>query len=270
MRLIEHIGQIQNFTRTPTDSCTSPVESPYYVSLCYLSLHPNILGRIEREHDSPQNLLYPTIRSQAKDQLSPLETQHIALLHHHPSLFAAQLPVPGSSVNTMRSSPSPPRHSRSCTRTRTRSHSPHHLDTREYRSRSRSRSRSRHRHRRRHRHRHTATTTTITTTTVPPPPRELPFGARRLTKGDFNEYRAVFALYLDIQKQLVLEDLSSEEVRGRWKSFVGRWYVRVGRVSFYACGGDDGLHLFSLSHTYAHVSGPCMMVSCLLFREYGN
>ncbi|KAI9655422.1 MAG: hypothetical protein M1829_000658 [Trizodia sp. TS-e1964] len=33
----------------------------------------------------------------------------------------------------------------------------------------------------------------------------------------------MFALYLDIQKQLILEELDPDEVRGRWKSFVGRW-----------------------------------------------
>ncbi|TKA77364.1 hypothetical protein B0A49_01503 [Cryomyces minteri] len=33
----------------------------------------------------------------------------------------------------------------------------------------------------------------------------------------------MFALYLDIQKQKVLDDLSEEEVKGRWKSFVGKW-----------------------------------------------
>lgn len=33
----------------------------------------------------------------------------------------------------------------------------------------------------------------------------------------------MFGLYLDIQKQLVIDDLSDEEVRGRWKSFVRKW-----------------------------------------------
>lgn len=33
----------------------------------------------------------------------------------------------------------------------------------------------------------------------------------------------MFALYLDIQKQLVLEELPEMEVKGRWKSFVGKW-----------------------------------------------
>jgi len=33
----------------------------------------------------------------------------------------------------------------------------------------------------------------------------------------------MFALYLDIQKQLVLDELDEHEVKGRWKSFVGKW-----------------------------------------------
>jgi len=33
----------------------------------------------------------------------------------------------------------------------------------------------------------------------------------------------MFALYLDIQKQILLEDLDEREAKGRWKSFVGKW-----------------------------------------------
>jgi peroxin-14 len=33
----------------------------------------------------------------------------------------------------------------------------------------------------------------------------------------------MFGMYLDIQKGKILEDLSEEEVKGRWKSFVGKW-----------------------------------------------
>ncbi|GAB7350524.1 hypothetical protein MBLNU459_g1113t1 [Dothideomycetes sp. NU459] len=35
--------------------------------------------------------------------------------------------------------------------------------------------------------------------------------------------RPVFGLYLDIQKQIDIEDLSNDEVKGRWKSYVGKW-----------------------------------------------
>ncbi len=51
----------------------------------------------------------------------------------------------------------------------------------------------------------------------------LPSNARRLSKHDFDSYKVMFALYLDIQKQLVLEELEPDEVKGRWKSFVGKW-----------------------------------------------
>jgi hypothetical protein len=33
----------------------------------------------------------------------------------------------------------------------------------------------------------------------------------------------MFALYLDIQKGKILEDLEEKEVQGRWKSFIGKW-----------------------------------------------
>lgn len=57
----------------------------------------------------------------------------------------------------------------------------------------------------------------------PAPAPLLPFQAQRLTKHDFASCKPMFALYLDIQKQLVLEDLEADEVKGRWKSFVGKW-----------------------------------------------
>lgn len=33
----------------------------------------------------------------------------------------------------------------------------------------------------------------------------------------------MFALYLDIQKQRDIEELSEDEVKGRWKSFMNKW-----------------------------------------------
>ena len=35
----------------------------------------------------------------------------------------------------------------------------------------------------------------------------------------------MFALYLDIQKQKDVEELPEDEIKGRWKSFFGKWYV---------------------------------------------
>ena len=51
----------------------------------------------------------------------------------------------------------------------------------------------------------------------------LPFSARALTKGDLPVFKPLFAYFLDLQKQIVLEDLDEREVKGRWKSFVGKW-----------------------------------------------
>lgn len=33
----------------------------------------------------------------------------------------------------------------------------------------------------------------------------------------------MFTLYLEVQKQLDIHELPEDEVRGRWKSFVGKW-----------------------------------------------
>lgn len=55
--------------------------------------------------------------------------------------------------------------------------------------------------------------------------RCLPYNARPLTKHDLPDYRSMFALYLDIQKQIDIETLETDEVKGRWKSFIKKWYV---------------------------------------------
>ncbi|EKD15852.1 hypothetical protein MBM_05863 [Drepanopeziza brunnea f. sp. 'multigermtubi' MB_m1] len=53
--------------------------------------------------------------------------------------------------------------------------------------------------------------------------KDLPFNSRQLVKRDYDAFKPMFALYLDIQKQRYLEDMDETEVRGRWKSFVGKW-----------------------------------------------
>lgn len=53
--------------------------------------------------------------------------------------------------------------------------------------------------------------------------KELPLNSRHLTKHDFKTFKPMFALYLDIQKGKDMEELDDKEVRGRWKSFVGKW-----------------------------------------------
>lgn len=55
----------------------------------------------------------------------------------------------------------------------------------------------------------------------------LPFHAPSLSKDQLEGYKPLFTSYLDIQKQLDIEDLNAKEMRGRWKSFVRKWYVSM-------------------------------------------
>ncbi|KYG44402.1 hypothetical protein M433DRAFT_69478 [Acidomyces richmondensis BFW] len=75
----------------------------------------------------------------------------------------------------------------------------------------RRRSESPHRHRRHHHNSGEVLTV------------RLPYHAQPLHKRDLNNHRALFAEYLEVQKQLDIDALSEDEVRGRWKSFVGKW-----------------------------------------------
>jgi len=42
-------------------------------------------------------------------------------------------------------------------------------------------------------------------------------------KKDYTVFKPIFALYLDIQKQKILDDMDEIESKGRWKSFIGKW-----------------------------------------------
>ena len=77
------------------------------------------------------------------------------------------------------------------------------------------RQRSRSPYRRSHHHHHHRS--------KPSPDVRLPFHARPLHKRDFEEYKATFAEYLELQKQLDIHGLSEDEVKGRWKSFLNKW-----------------------------------------------
>ncbi|KAF3036029.1 hypothetical protein E8E12_002228 [Didymella heteroderae] len=52
---------------------------------------------------------------------------------------------------------------------------------------------------------------------------KLPYSAKPLSKHDFDAYKPLFQSYLDIQKQIKLDELDEREARGRWKSFVSKW-----------------------------------------------
>ena len=91
-----------------------------------------------------------------------------------------------------------------------------------HRSRS-PRHSSQHYHRERspHRHHHKRRCSPDPTTVAAP--KELPFHSRQLTKRDYEAFKPMFALYLDIQKGKILEELDETEAKGRWKSFLGKW-----------------------------------------------
>ena len=55
------------------------------------------------------------------------------------------------------------------------------------------------------------------------PIKDLPYSARALSKADLSSFEPLFAEYLSLQKQKDIEDMDDREVRGRWKSFMGKW-----------------------------------------------
>ncbi|KAI2635224.1 hypothetical protein GGS21DRAFT_517602 [Xylaria nigripes] len=97
---------------------------------------------------------------------------------------------------------------------RDRSRSPH----RDTYHRSRPRSPPRHHHTHHHRYHH-----------APAAPhqdrdQDLPFNARQLSRSaDLHTFRPLLARYLDVQKRIDISSLDERELRGRWKSFVGKW-----------------------------------------------
>lgn len=101
-----------------------------------------------------------------------------------------------------------------------RSRSPHRSDrhrSERHRGHDRERSdRTERKERDRHGHR---------TKDTPAQPVVLPYQARELSRRDLEAYQPMFAMYLDIQKGLLMEDMPEEEVKGRWKSFTRKWYV---------------------------------------------
>jgi peroxin-14 len=93
-------------------------------------------------------------------------------------------------------------------------HHDHHDRPRLSRERSRSPRRSHHHHHSRHDNKPSHSVTA---------PIEFPFKARNLSRHDLPTFRPMFALYLDVQKNILIEDLAEDEVKGRWKSFIGKW-----------------------------------------------
>lgn len=54
-------------------------------------------------------------------------------------------------------------------------------------------------------------------------PVRLPFNQRELHRRHLERYTNLFADYLDLQKGHDIDDLSEDEVKGRWKSFMNKW-----------------------------------------------
>ncbi|KAL2876957.1 hypothetical protein SGCOL_007788 [Colletotrichum sp. CLE4] len=89
---------------------------------------------------------------------------------------------------------------------------------------------SRHRHRRHHHHhrRHRDSPRDTTGGTASKDKKataavSLPYEARQLGKSEMEVFRPLLAYYLDLQKQKDIREMDEREVRGRWKSFVGKW-----------------------------------------------
>ncbi|KAF4968921.1 hypothetical protein FZEAL_10323 [Fusarium zealandicum] len=104
---------------------------------------------------------------------------------------------------------------------RSRSRSPAHKRTRTSASRQDRHSNepsglSSSKHRSSHRHREHASRTVEA-------PASLPFNARPLSKTDLATFEPLFADYLSLQKQKEIAEMDDREVRGRWKSFIGKW-----------------------------------------------
>lgn len=67
----------------------------------------------------------------------------------------------------------------------------------------------------------------------------------------------MFAMYLDIQKGILIEDLPDGEVKGRWKSFIRKWCVcnrRFFGIS-YLTGAGIGENLLRVGMTRPRLRG---------------
>ncbi|KAI0888234.1 uncharacterized protein GGS22DRAFT_198051 [Annulohypoxylon maeteangense] len=73
-----------------------------------------------------------------------------------------------------------------------------------------------HHHHHHHRHRHPSKNPSHT-------PNELPFGARPLVRSDLDAFKPLFAQYIEVQKNKDAAAMDEREIRGRWKSFIGKW-----------------------------------------------
>ncbi|KLJ11446.1 hypothetical protein EMPG_09751 [Blastomyces silverae] len=87
-------------------------------------------------------------------------------------------------------------------------------------------------------------------------PVTLPFDARPLSKHDLQLLEPMFALYLDIQKNIDIADLDEREVKGRWKSFVGKWNRGELAEGWYDPSTFQKAQQDSAAGNYERVSSP--------------
>ncbi|KAK2056205.1 hypothetical protein LY76DRAFT_162733 [Colletotrichum caudatum] len=80
-----------------------------------------------------------------------------------------------------------------------------------------------HHHHHHHHHRHRGDKDKDRSSKTAAAVEPLPYEARRLSKSELGVFRPLLAYYLDLQKQKDIRDMDEREVRGRWKSFVGKW-----------------------------------------------
>ncbi|KAK2024040.1 hypothetical protein LX32DRAFT_118968 [Colletotrichum zoysiae] len=92
--------------------------------------------------------------------------------------------------------------------------------TREDRDRESRRHRRHHHH---HHHRHRGDKDKDRSSKAAAAVEPLPYEARQLSKSELGVFRPLLAYYLDLQKEKDIRDMDEREVRGRWKSFVGKW-----------------------------------------------
>ncbi|OJD26182.1 hypothetical protein ACJ73_02442 [Blastomyces percursus] len=87
-------------------------------------------------------------------------------------------------------------------------------------------------------------------------PVTLPFDARPLSKHDLQLLEPMFALYLDIQKNIDIADLGEREVKGRWKSFMGKWNRGELAEGWYDPSTFQKAQQASAAGNYERVSSP--------------
>ncbi|KAL2827019.1 peroxisomal membrane anchor protein conserved region-domain-containing protein [Aspergillus cavernicola] len=190
-------------TPAPSQPETTPASSGAAQTAQTLSTNPaNPLSRFSKSPSIPAWQLAAANRSNTASPSTPAST--------------------GDQSTTDQPHSNSPSRARSRSPTRPSGHSRHHRH-RDDPDRHPHHKHSKHSHSRRDRHSDRDRPSKHATTTEPPAAITLPFNTRQLVKRDLEVFKPMFAMYLDIQKGLIFEDMGEEEVKGRWKSYVRKW-----------------------------------------------